>query len=120
MRKIKLAGIYKILHKPSKQYYIGMSVDIFGRWSGHYTDIKMTRHSSPRFMELWNNTDPTEWQFSIIENVSITVFKIESKLKGKGLVSGFRKHLLEKERYWMSKHKLSLALNADCKWFKIA
>jgi len=117
MIKIKLAGIYKITHIPTEQYYIGMSVDIFNRWRGHYTDIKITRHSSPRFMLLWNETDPTEWKWEILEGVSLTAFKIDSGLKGKKLEAGFRQHLLRLEKSWMSKHSKTFALNKNNKHF---
>ena len=117
MRKIKFAGIYKILHIPTGQYYIGMSVDIFSRWSSHYTAIKCTNHSSILFMNLWNSTEPTEWQFTILEPLSITAFKLSSGLRGKGLTNGFRKHLLFNERKWMSEYSITYALNKDTKYF---
>ena len=117
MIRAKLAGIYKITHEPTGQYYIGMSVDIFNRWRGHYSDIKLTRHSSPKFLLLWNETNPIEWKWEILETCNLTKFKLDSGLKGKKLEAAFRKHLLLNERKWMSLHSVTYALNKDSKYY---
>lgn len=116
MRRIKLAGIYKIEHI-SGYYYIGMSVDIFTRWSSHYNDIVMDKHSSIELKELWLKSKPSEWIFSILEYVSISEYKRLSKMKGKELESGFRKLLLDKEKEWMKKHSINYSLNKNKKYF---
>ncbi|CAB5208311.1 hypothetical protein UFOVP182_1 [uncultured Caudovirales phage] len=114
--KRKLAGIYKIEHS-SGYYYIGMSVSIFERWQSHYTSIKINKHSSTEFMNLWNSTKPYEWTFSIIESISITEYKKVSQLKGKELEKGFRQLLLRTERNHMSQHSITWSLNKDKKYF---
>jgi hypothetical protein len=111
-----MAGIYKIEHK-SGFFYIGMSVDIFGRWSSHYSDIKLKKHSSTEFGELWNKTEPCEWFFSVLEYVSITEWKKASGMKGKAAVDGFRKHLLKLEKDWMKKFSINWALNKNKRYF---
>lgn len=116
MFKVKMAGIYKIEHI-SGYYYIGMSVDIFSRWSSHYTSIKMKTHSSTAFMELWNSTNPPEWSFSILENISITTHKEETKLKGKPFENSFRKLLLDKEKEHMKLYSINFSLNKSNKHF---
>lgn len=116
MFKIKMAGIYKIEHI-SGYYYIGMSVDIFSRWSSHYTSIKMKTHSSTAFMELWNSTNPPEWSFSILENISITKHKEETGLKGKSFENSFRKLLLNKEKEYMKLYSINFSLNKSNKHF---
>jgi len=110
MRRIKLAGIYKIEHI-SGYYYIGMSVDIFSRWSSHYNDIIIGKHSSNKLQELWLKTKPSEWSFRVLEYVSITEYKKVSQMKGKSLQNGFRRLLLNKEKEWMSKYSKTYALN---------
>ena len=112
----KISGIYCIQHI-SGYYYIGMSVDVFSRWSNHYTDIKNNKHSSTEFMELWNTTEPPEWTFSILEYVSITEHKKTSQMKGKALEKSFRTLLLKKEKEWMKKHSINWALNKNKKHF---
>jgi hypothetical protein len=108
--KIKLAGIYKI--QIGEYYYIGMSVDIFSRWSSHWTDYKMGKHTS-----IKTATPVEEWQFSILERVSITDFKKETGLKGKKLEDVFRTFLLKKEKDWMKKFSRNFAMNANNRSF---
>lgn len=115
--KCKLAGIYKITHLPTEQYYIGMSVSIFERWQNHYTGLKTKKHSSTKFMELWIDSDPIDWKFEILESISLTQFRTDNKLKGKVLESAFRKYLLLRERYHMSLHSITYCLNKDSKYF---
>jgi hypothetical protein len=114
--KRKLAGIYKIEHS-SGYYYIGMSVSILERWQSHYTSIKINKHSSIEFMNLWNSTQPSEWAFSIIESLSLTEHKKVSQTKGKALETSFRQLLLRTERQHMSQHSITWCLNKDKKYF---
>jgi hypothetical protein len=115
MLKIKLAGVYKISYKD--YYYIGYSVDIFSRWSSHYVSILTKKHSSVEFVELFGKTRITDWTFTILEKVSKTEFKKNYNLKGKSLEDGFRKFLIQRERYWMSLHSVNFCLNKDKKYF---
>lgn len=114
--KRKLAGIYLIKHR-SGFLYVGMSVSIFERWQSHYTSIKIKKHSSPDFMNLWNATHPSEWTFIILDTLSLTEFRKEHQVKGKAADSLFRKELLKIEREWMSLYSKNIALNADNKHF---
>jgi hypothetical protein len=116
MIKIKCGGIYKIEHQ-SGYYYVGLSSDCMSRWSSHYTALKLNKHSSPKFQQLWNKSEPSEWFFSILEWVSITEFKKVSQIKGKKAEIEFRKLLLSKEREWMMKFSKNWCLNADDKHF---
>lgn len=116
MFKIKCAAVYKIEHI-SGYYYVGYSIDTFSRWSSHYTSLKQNNHSSTKFQELWNKTDPSEWSFNILEYVSITEYKKTHQIKGKQLESSFRKYLLLKEKEWMSKFSINWCLNKDNKNF---
>lgn len=114
--QIKLAGIYKIEHITG-YYYIGLSVDIFNRWSSHYTNIKNLKHSSTEFQTLWVNSKPSDWSFSILEYVSITEYKKQSQKRGKSLDADFRKYLLKLEKQWMFKYSINYCLNKDKKHF---
>lgn len=117
MYKIKMAGIYSIVHNPTGKIYVGMSVDIFSRWSNHYTDMKTGKHSSIDLMNLWLQTEPSDWSFSILEYVSISEYKRVSKMKGKELTNGFRNLLLKKEKENMKLYSINLALNKNNKHF---
>lgn len=114
--KRKLAGIYMIHHK-SGFYYIGYSIDIFSRWSNHYTSIKIMKHSSVDLMNLWNSTEPSEWTFRVLETLSLTEFKKETQTKGKACETAFRKKLLLMEKDWMRLYSKNFALNKDNKHF---
>lgn len=116
MFKIKLAGIYKIEHI-SGYYYIGKSVDVFSRFSSHYTQLKVSKHSSPKFNELWNLTSINEWSFSILEYVSLSQFKEENNIKGKLLTKTFNTYLLQREKHWMSLYSINYCLNKIDRYF---
>jgi hypothetical protein len=113
----KIGGIYKITHLPTEQYYIGMSVSIFARWQSHFTSLSNHTHSSTKFRELWNSTNPNEWQFQILEILPLGQFKTDTSLKGKALEKAYRQFLLRTERKWMSSHSKTYALNKDDKYF---
>lgn len=119
MIKVKLSGIYIITHEPSGKFYIGMSRDVLTRWSSHYTDIKTASHSSPLFMNLFLQTDITEWSFRIIESHSFTKFKKDNGLVGQKAVSAFRTFLLGREKDVMSRYSKSFSLNRDNKHFSV-
>jgi hypothetical protein len=113
MRRVKLAGIYRLTHKPSECYYIGKSLDIFSRWSNHYIDSKQGKHSSGLDMST-----PTDWVFEVIEYCSKTEFrKLHPDFKGKTLDREFNRFLLGREKYHMSNYSITYALNKDNKDF---
>lgn len=114
---IKLSGIYKITHKPTGMCYIGKSVDIFNRWSKHYMDIKQNKHSSNKFTFYWYNSDPSAWQFELLEIVDFETYKIKNKLPESFLKKSFDNYLLDLEKKHMKLHSKNLALNQDNKHF---
>jgi len=108
--KIKLASIYKIENN-SGYYYIGMSIDTFSRWQNHYTDLKLNKHSSTDLKNLFKDTRIEDWTFSILEYISLTDHRLETKLKGKELEKSFRRNLLKREKFWMSQYSINFSLN---------
>lgn len=117
MFKIKLCGIYKITHIKSGEYYIGMSVDIFSRFQGHYTLLKQGRHSSIKLQKLFNQSKINDFRFEIISIISKTDVKDKFKMKGKQLDSLLRKILLQEEKNMMQQYSKTYALNQNDKWF---
>lgn len=115
MFKIKLASIYII--SCGEYYYLGYSTDTFSRWQSHYTQLKNKKHSSTNFQKLWDKTTPEQWDFRILEYVSLTQFKKEYNLKGKELDAKFRTLMLKKEKEWMSKYSITFCLNKANKYF---
>ncbi len=117
MYRIKIAGIYKIEHQTGF-YYIGKSSDIFSRWGSHYSSIKIKKHSSTSFMNLWNSTEPPEWTFSILEYHSLTEFKsINPELKGAELKKQFNRHQLAREKIIMKEYSINYSLNKNNRYF---
>lgn len=113
MIRVKCAGIYKI--SIGDYYYIGMSVDIFGRWQSHYTNLVLNKHSSAKLQEMFNKIE--DFRFEILEKVSKKLEKQKSELSGKSFDNHFRKLLLQKEKEWMKLHSINFALNKDDKHF---
>lgn len=115
MKLIPCGGIYKI--SIGEYYYIGYSIDIFHRWASHYDNLKKNNHSSPLFNKMFNNVSPTDIKFEIIYYKSKTEYRNETKLKGKKLDDSYRRHLLNKEKEYMSHHSINFCLNANNKHF---
>jgi hypothetical protein len=115
MYKIKLAGIYII--EVGEYYYIGKSVDIFSRWSSHYTSLKMGTHSSKLLQDFFNREGILKFNFRILENISKTKYKQSTTLKGAELEKQFNRYLLIKEKEWMSKYSINMCLNQNNKNF---
>jgi predicted GIY-YIG superfamily endonuclease len=115
--KITCGGIYLIQHN-SGYYYLGMSVNVFERWNSHYSQIRILKHSSPKFMKLWNATKPNEWTFRILHHLSKTDFKSITGFKGKELDSKYRKELLMLEKSYMKLYSKTYALNKNDSYFK--
>jgi hypothetical protein len=115
MLKVKLAGIYII--EIDDYYYIGKSVDVFSRWSNHYTSLKLNRHHSPKLQEKFNENKVTDIRFKVLEYVSLSDWKKTHQVKGKTAVLAFSRYLSTREREWMSKHSINYCLNNDDKYF---
>jgi predicted GIY-YIG superfamily endonuclease len=118
MRAIKVSGVYIITHEPTGMCYIGESVDIFGRWGSHNTNLRLNRHSSVAFQALWDSTNASEWTWRILEIVSKTEQRIKSGLKGAKFTLAFKRHLRYVESKWMSMCSIEYALNQNKKSFK--
>lgn len=118
MLRVKVSGIYKI--SISDYYYIGMSVDVFGRWQSHLTDLYLKRHSSKKLQSIFDDNSITDFRFEVLEHISKTKTKQECKLKGKAFDSHFRTLLLQKEKEHMRTYSVSYALNQDNKHFYIS
>lgn len=116
MYKIKLATIYKI--QIDEYYYLGCSIDSFSRWQSHYTLLKMNKHHSPLLQKKFNELGVTSLTFSILEYISLTEYKKVSQIKGNALKIAFKRYILQREKYWMSKYSKNFCLNNDDKNFQ--
>lgn len=105
-----------ILHK-SGYYYIGQSVDIFNRWSSHYTDLVMNKHHSPQLQKLFNESLPQSFEFHILKYISKTDIKNKSGYKGAELEKEYKRILLIEEKNYMRNYSINFSLNKDKKNF---
>lgn len=61
----KICGVYKIT-SPSGSYYIGSSVNVLSRWSGHKADLRNGRHHSPPLQRAANKYGVDALKFEIL------------------------------------------------------
>lgn len=62
-------GIYKIINKISKKFYIGSTSSKGGfaeRWRIHIRDLKQNKHHSKHLQRAWNKYGNENFQFEII------------------------------------------------------
>jgi hypothetical protein len=117
MYHLGLSGIYILEHTPTGMCYVGESIDVFSRWSSHYTQLKIGRHSSKLFQELWGKTRPEEWSWRLLEVISKTESKERSGLKGRSFETFFKRELRSREKHWMGLCSKGYALNQNQKHF---
>lgn len=113
--KRKCGGIYII--EIDNYYYIGKSTNVWERWSSHYTNLKLNKHSSTKLQKKFNEFGVEKMSFRVIEYISITEFSLKNKLIGKSLKSAYNKFLLFKEKEWMKKYSINYSLNKINRYF---
>jgi len=64
------SGIYQIANVLTGKCYIGRSLRIVSRWSGHLTQLRRGDHSNPHLQALYNKYGPEVFVFSILEEVA--------------------------------------------------
>lgn len=64
---MKVSGIYKIQSSlfPNK-IYIGSAINIYRRWSQHFSDLKRNKHSNSKLQNHYNKYGVEDLQCSII------------------------------------------------------
>ena len=53
MKREKVSGIYQILNRRTGRMYIGKSVNVYGRWRTHLTQLESFRHDSTKLQMAW-------------------------------------------------------------------
>jgi len=62
------SGVYVFMHTPTQSGYVGSSfTSIYNRWSWHKSRLKLGTHTCKAFQKLWNETDPEDWEFVVLE-----------------------------------------------------
>ena len=62
-------GIYKIINKITKIYYIGSSYNVFKRWTGHKWRLNKNKHPNQKLQNSWNKHGESNFDFEVIEVV---------------------------------------------------
>lgn len=63
----KISGIYQIQsRKKPERIYIGSSVNIYSRWSGHLADLRKQKHDNPKLQSHYNKYGKNDLVFSIL------------------------------------------------------
>ena len=62
-------GVYMIKNKTTpEKFYIGSSVDLANRFSGHKKDLKKNKHHSPQLQNAWNKYGPDNFEFIVLQH----------------------------------------------------
>ena len=89
MPKPDKCGVYRACCLPTGKIYVGSSVKIEARWSGHKKLLQKGRHTSRHFQHAWDKYGHEAFSFEIIEEC-------------------LRDKLLEREQYWIDNLKPEL------------
>lgn len=81
-KSLNRSGIYYIVCRTSKKYYVGSAVNIWNRWIHHRAALRRGKHDNGRLQNAWNKYGEDDFYFGVIEF-------IPSHL------------LLEREQFWI-------------------
>jgi group I intron endonuclease len=106
-----LCGIYEIKCTVTDKVIIGSSIDIFGRYRHHLSDLRRCRHSNPYLQNAWNKYGENNFEFNIVEECKKkNLLKLEDEwmIRKKSLDHKFGYNLKTAERSEYTKEKKSL------------
>ena len=63
----KIAGVYKIINKVNRKYYVGSSNDINCRWNKHKSELNRNIHKNPYLQNAWNKYGVVNFNFVVVE-----------------------------------------------------
>ena len=67
---MKISGIYKIINKINRKYYVGSSKDIIQyRWPRHKSALRHHRHKNDHLQNSWNKYGENNFDFIIVEEL---------------------------------------------------
>lgn len=86
---MKLCGIYAIINVVNGCVYIGQSVNIYGRWKTHKSELNNNKHRNKYLQRAWNKYGCHAFLFAIVlacnkTDLNSYEMKIISKLKSVG------------------------------------
>jgi group I intron endonuclease len=66
------SGVYQILCKPTGKFYIGSTVNLRGRWSGHCCSLRRGNHQNIFLQRAWDKYGAACFEFSVLELVDVS------------------------------------------------
>ena len=63
----KVSGIYRVVHRDSGRSYVGQSSNIGQRWAEHRSLLKLGKHKSRRFQNIWSKYGAEAFDWSVLE-----------------------------------------------------
>lgn len=66
----KVSGIYKIINKANKKYYVGSSKNIWIRWiGGHRNFLRKNKHKNDYLQNAWNKYGENNFKLVIVKEI---------------------------------------------------
>lgn len=62
-------GIYKIINRITKDFYIGSSMDCYKRMYQHQTLLRHNKHHAPHLQRAWNKYGQENFEYIVLEYV---------------------------------------------------
>ena len=81
---MKTSGVYGWYNLESGKWYVGSSIDIWGRFKTHIHDLKAGTHTGPKFLRAWIKYGEKAWICVVLEECPPE-----------------REKLLEREQWWI-------------------
>lgn len=91
----KIAGIYIITNILDNKKYVGSSKNIKKRWDGHKNSLRRNSHRNRHLQSAWNKYGEKNFVFSIIEQMSLDLTKVEYEKVETKWILYFKTHLSE-------------------------
>lgn len=85
-------GIYKIVNKINGKHYVGSSINIDKRWSGHRYLLINNKHENQHLQNAWNKYGEDTFEFIKIEDVLIPRYWTDKEKSEK---------LLQREQFYL-------------------
>jgi group I intron endonuclease len=62
-----ISGIYRIVHRESGRCYVGQTSNVGRRWAEHRSLLKLGKHKSRRFQNIWDKYGREAFEWELLE-----------------------------------------------------
>ena len=66
----KIIGIYKIINKVNRKYYVGSSLNVKPRWRCHKSTLRRNIHRNDYLQRAWNRNGKENFNFILVEKLN--------------------------------------------------